>query len=146
MSKRERQKQNILGLKEQLSEHSKKSLHPFSRLPQFQVHSTSTSTNFIVPTSLSLPLEELSVKLPIRFQADRTGIYSTSICLSCADDIREFDIEVHCTTQIENDRQTATLHMRTSVFTPVQQNIPIVSRSLMFLRSRVRSIVSFAIF
>jgi hypothetical protein len=125
MSEREREKQTLLGLTEQLPESSKKSLHPFSRLPEFKVQSSSTS-NFTVPTNLAFPLEELSVKLPVRFQADKLGIYSTKISLSCADDIRDFDIEVHCITQSDNEKQTATLHMRTSVFTPVQQNIPIV--------------------
>ena len=126
MSERERQKQTLLGLTNQLPESSKKSLHPFSRLPEFKVHSSSTSNNFTVPTNLSFPSEELSVKLPVRFQADKTGIYSTKISLSCGDDMREFDVEIHCITQSENEKQSATLHMRTSVFAPVQQNIPIV--------------------
>lgn len=126
MSERERQKQNLLGLTDQLPEQSKKSLHPFSRLPEFKVQSSSNTNNFIVPTHLSFPMEELSVKLPLRFIADKAGIYSTKISLSCGDDMRDFDIEVHCITQTDNDRQTATIHMRTSVFTPVQQNIPIV--------------------
>ena len=127
MSERERQKQTLLGLTEQLPEQSKKSLHPFSRLPEFKVQSSSTSNNFSVPTSLAFPSEELAVKLPVRFQADKPGIYASKISLACGDDVRDFDIEVHCITQSDNDRQTATLHMRTSVFTPVQQNIPIVS-------------------
>ena len=127
MSERERQKQTLLGLTEQLPEQSKKSLHPFSRLPEFKVQSSSTTNNFSVPTSLAFPSEELSVKLPLRFLADKAGIYATKIALACGDDVRDFDIEVHCITQNDNDRQTATLHMRTSVFTPVQQNIPIVS-------------------
>jgi hypothetical protein len=126
MSERERQKQTLLGLTEQLPESSKKSLHPFSRLPEFKVQSSSTSNNFLVPTNLSIPQEELSVKLPIRFQADKTGLYSTKISLSCANDVREFEIEIHCITQSENEKQPATLHMRTSVFTPIQQNIPLV--------------------
>ena len=126
MSERERQKQTLLGLTDQIPEPSKKSLHPFSRLPEFKVQSSSTSNNFMVPTSLSFPLEELSVKLPLRFQADKPGIYSTRISLSCGDDVRDFEIEVHCITQNESERQTATLQMRTSVFTPIQQNIPIV--------------------
>jgi len=109
-----------------LPDSSKKSLHPFSRLPEFKVQSSSTSNNFIVPTSLAFPLEELSVKLPVRFQADKPGIYATKISLSCGNDLRDFEIEIHCITQSENERQTATLYMRTSVFTPVQQNIPIV--------------------
>ena len=127
MSERERQKQTLLGLTEQLPEQSKKSLHPFSRLPEFKVQSSSTTNNFTVPTSLAFPSEELSVKLPLRFLADKAGIYATKITLACGDDVRDFDIEVHCITQNDNDRQTATLHMRTSVFTPVLQNIPIVS-------------------
>lgn len=127
MSERERQKQTLLGLTEQLPEQSKKSLHPFSRLPEFKVQSSSTTNNFSVPTSLAFPSEELSVKLPLRFLADKAGIYATKIALACGDDVRDFDIEVHCITQNDNDRQTATLHMRTSVFSPVQQNIPIVS-------------------
>ena len=71
-------------------------------------------------------MEELAVKLPVRFTGDKAGIYSTKISLSCGEDMRDFDVEVHCITQSDNDRQTATIHMRTSVFTPVQQNIPIV--------------------
>jgi hypothetical protein len=126
MSERERQKQSLLGLTEQLPDSSKKSLHPFSRLPEFKVQSSSTTTNFTVPTSLSFPLEELSVKLPLRFQADKAGMYSTKITLSCGNDMREFDVEVNCMTQSDNEKQAATLYMRTSVFTPVQQNIPIV--------------------
>ncbi|CAF3347445.1 unnamed protein product [Rotaria sp. Silwood1] len=126
MSERERQKQTLLGLTNQLPEPSKKSFHPYSRLPEFKVQSSS-SNNFSIPTSLSFPLEELSVKLPIRFQADKTGIYSTKISLSCGDDIRDFEIEIHCITQSDNDKQTAILHIRTSVFTPVQQNIPIAN-------------------
>lgn len=129
MSERERQKQSLLGLTDQLPEYSKKSLHPFSRLPEFKVQSSSTTNNFIVPNNLAVPTEELSVKLPVRFTADKPGVYSTKISLSCGDDLREFEIEVHCVTQSDNDRQTATIHMRTSVFTPVQQNIPIVSVS-----------------
>mgnify|MGYP000132626002 CR=1 FL=1 len=127
MSERERQKQTLLGLTSQLPESSKKTSHPFSRLPEFKVQSSSTSNNFLVPTSLSIPFEELSVKLPLRFQSDKPGIYSTKISLSCANDIRDFEIEVHCITQSENEKQAAKLHMRTSVFTPVQQNIPIVT-------------------
>lgn len=127
MSDRERQKQNMLGLTEQLPDNWKKSLHPFSRLPEFKVHSSSTSNNFFVPTNLIFPTEELFVKLPVRFQADKPGIYSTKLTLSCGDDTRDFEIETHCITQSENERQTASLHMRTSVFTPVVQNIPIVS-------------------
>ena len=41
--------------------------------------------------------------------------------------MREFEVEVNCMTQSENEKQAATLFMRTSVFTPVQQNIPIVN-------------------
>jgi hypothetical protein len=128
MSKRERQKQTLLGLTEQLPESSKKSLHPFSRLPEFKVQSSSTTNNFIIPTNLLLPQEELSTKLPVRFQADKPGIYSTKLSLSCGNDMREFEIEIHCITQNDNEKQPATLHMRTSVFTPIQQNIPIVCR------------------
>lgn len=126
MSERDRQKQTLLGLTDQLPDQSRKSLHPFSRLPEFKIQQTSTTNNFILPTSLAFPMEELSVKLPVRFQADKPGIYSTKVNLSCGDDMREFDIEVHCVTQSDNDRQTATMYMRTSVFTPVEQNIPIV--------------------
>lgn len=133
MSERERQKQTLLGLTDQLPESAKKSLHPFSRLPEFKVQSSSTTNNFIVPTNLSFPLEELSVKLPLRFQADKPGLYATKISLSCANDIRDFDVEVHCITQHENEKQAATLHMRTSVFTPVQQNIPIVCEIFVFI-------------
>ncbi|CAF4920844.1 unnamed protein product, partial [Rotaria magnacalcarata] len=68
---RERQKQTLLGLTNQLPDSSKKPSHPYSRLPEFKVQSSSTANNFIIPTSLSLPLEELLVKLPIRFQADK---------------------------------------------------------------------------
>lgn len=105
---------------------SKKSFHPYSRLPEFKVQSSSTSNNFIVPTSLSVPPEELSAKLPIRFQTDKPGIYSTRITLTCGDDVRDFEIEIHGVTQSDNEKQTATLQMRTSVFTPVLQTIPIV--------------------
>ncbi|CAF2209937.1 unnamed protein product [Rotaria magnacalcarata] len=127
MSERERQKQTLLGLTNQLPDSSKKPSHPYSRLPEFKVQSSSTTNNFIIPTSLSLPLEELLVKLPIRFQADKPGIYSTKVSLTCGDDIRDFDIEIHCITQTDSEKQTATLQMRTSVFTPVQQNIPIAN-------------------
>ena len=127
MSERERQKQTLLGLTDQLPDSSKKSLHPFSRLPEYKVQSSSTTTNFVVPSVLPFPLEELTVKLPFRFQADKPGIYSTRITLSCGDDMREFEIEVNCMTQSENEKQPATLYMRTSVFTPVQQHIPIVN-------------------
>ncbi|UJR33894.1 hypothetical protein I4U23_021314 [Adineta vaga] len=127
MSERERQKQTLLGLTEQLPDSSKKSLHPFSRLPEFKVQSSSTTTNFLVPNNLAFPLEELTVKLPFRFQADKPGIYSTKLTLSCGDDMREFEIEVNCMTQSENEKQPATLFMRTSVFTPVQQHIPIAN-------------------
>jgi heme/copper-type cytochrome/quinol oxidase subunit 2 len=113
-------------LTEQLPESSKKSLHPFSRLPEFKVQSSSTTNNFNIPTSVLLPQEELSAKLPVRFQADKPGIYSTKLSLTCGSDMREFEIEVHCITQSDNEKQPATLHMRTSVFTPIQQNIPIV--------------------
>jgi hypothetical protein len=126
MSERERQKQTLLGLTDQLPDSSKKSLNPFSRLPEFKVQSSSTTTNFTVPTSLAVPLEELSVKLPIRFQADKPGIYSTKLSLSCGNDMREFEVEVNCMTQSDNEKQAATLYMRTSVFTPVLQHIPLV--------------------
>ena len=68
------------------------------------------------------------MKLPFRFQADKPGIYITKVSLSCGNDIREFDVQVHCATHSDSDRQTATLHMRTSVFNPVQQNLPLVCR------------------
>lgn len=143
MTERERQKQSLLGLTDQLPESAKKSLHPFSRLPEFKVQSTSTSNNFIIPTNLSVPQEELSVKLPIRFQADKPGLYSTKLSLTCANDIREFEVEVHCVTQSDHDKQPATLHMRTSVFTPVVQNIPIVCAFEIFFFFFDRCLYSF---
>lgn len=79
-----------------------------------------------MPPTLGVPLEELTAKLPFRFQADKPGIYSTKITLTCGDDMREFEIEINCMTQSENEKQPATLYMRTSVFSPVQQYIPIV--------------------
>ncbi|CAF3695722.1 unnamed protein product [Adineta steineri] len=127
LSERERQKQTLLGLTEQLPDSANKSLHPFSRVPEFKVQSSSTTTNFVFPSNLSFPLEELTVKLPFRFQADKAGVYLTKITLACGDDMREFEVEVNCMTQSENEKQAATLFMRTSVFAPVQQNIPIAN-------------------